>query len=301
MNTSFNLWEVVTAWVAGHALLNPFIPPTHRTHRTKTKSPRVFICWFRQVVCQWLKLQTGVMVFPCTPFWLAHQTLFLLHDKDVPSLSFAFLLTTGQRNYAAVPIDQYYTLARPFHLQSKVSLLILLPICTVLIRNGIILTYFYYFLLMSRKRNIKKTLWCNYRQLLCCSGKSCTFPYLITQMGSSCTSNMYVLQDALLLGGYLQQKTQKFSVKTVTAHGRDCKKSRKRIAFLKAVTSAELHFMGEGLDAAMPCWAQPGTELCCVFFLGYTVKKATQTVCWECKGFVLHCYHTSTLELATIS
>lgn len=202
------------------------------------------------------------MVFPCTPFWLAHQTLFLLHDKDVPSLSFAFLLTTEQRNYAAVPIDQYCTLARPFHLQSKVSLLILLPIFTVLIRNGIILIYFYSFLLMSRKKNITKKLWCNYRQLLCCSGKSCTFPYIITQMGSSCTSNMYVLQDALLLGGYLQQKTQKFLVKTVTAHGRDCKKSRKRIAYLKAVTSAELQFMGWMLQCHAELSQEPSFVVC---------------------------------------
>lgn len=45
-----------------------------------------------------------------------------------------------------------------------------------------------------------------------------------TQMGSSYTSNMYVSQDALLLGGYLQQKTQKF---LVTPHGKDCKKQEK--------------------------------------------------------------------------
>lgn len=62
----------------------------------------------------------------------------------------------------------------------------------------------------------------------------------------------------------------------------------KRIAYLKAVISTELQ-KGEGLDAVMSCCAQPGTALCCVLFLGYTVRKATQTVCWVCKGNILHC------------
>lgn len=76
---------------------------------------------------------------------------------------------------------------------------------------------------------------------------------------------MYVLQDALSLGGYLQQKTQKFLAKTVTAHGRDGKKSRKRIVYVKVVISTELQFVGEGLDAAMPCCAQPEQRfvVCC--------------------------------------
>lgn len=114
------------------------------------------------------------------------------------------------------------------------------------------------------------------------------FPYITTQMGPRYTSNVYVLQDALLLGGYLQQKTQKFLAKTVTAHGRNCKKSRKRIAYLKAVISTELQFVGKGLDVVMPCCAQPGTALSYVLFLRYTVKKATQTVWWVCKGYILH-------------
>lgn len=68
--------------------------------------------------------------------------LTLLHDKDVPSLWFTFLLTTVQRNDVTVLMGQYYTLSRTFLPQPRVSLLILLYIFTLLLGNGIILSIF---------------------------------------------------------------------------------------------------------------------------------------------------------------
>lgn len=113
VNTSFHLYEVVTVWVVGHGPGKSL--HTYHTDRTKTRS-------FRKD---------------------------LLPDKDVPGLSLTLLLTTMQRNDATLFIDQYYPLGYPFQLQSKLSLLTLLPIFTVLLRNGIILMYSYSPLLLS--------------------------------------------------------------------------------------------------------------------------------------------------------
>lgn len=79
--------------------------------------------------------------------------------------------------------------------------------------------------------------------------------------------------------GILAENTEGLS-KDSNCTRKRCKKSRKRIAYLKAVTCTELQFMGGGVDAVMPCCAQLGAELCCGWFFGYAARKAAQAVCW---------------------
>lgn len=113
-------------------VLNPFISAV-TTNRRKPRSHRKRIYWVRHMWSDrgWnCRERDGFFLAEyCITLAAGWQVrLFWLHDEDVPSLGFNFLLTTVQRNDITVLIGQYYTLGRPFLPQPRVSLLILLYI-----------------------------------------------------------------------------------------------------------------------------------------------------------------------------